>query len=159
MLFTCRPVGLDFLAHAPWRFENVVELGAPPDRVFALFEDGESWPRWFPGIQRVEWTSPDPKGVGTTRTVTLGMATAHEHFLAWEPGRRFAFRFSGANRPLFRAGVEDYVLEPSAAGTRFTYVVAVEPTWPVRMLAPVTRRVFAKMFRDGAAGLQAYVAR
>ena len=159
MLFRCRPVELDFLGSAPWRFETVVELRASPERVFALFEDGESWPRWFPGIRRVEWTTPDPKGVGTTRTVSLGLAAAHEYFLAWEPGRRFAFRFEGANRPLFRAGVEDYVLEPSGAGTRFTYVVALEPTWLLWLLGPVARPMLAKTFRDGAAGLQAFTAR
>ena len=29
----------------------------------------------------MQWTSPDPKGVGTTRTVRLDSATVFEHFL------------------------------------------------------------------------------
>jgi uncharacterized protein YndB with AHSA1/START domain len=160
MRFACRPVGLDFVERAPWSFENVVELAAPPERVFALFEDGASWPQWFPGIERVVWTTPDPKGVGTTRTVKLGLATVHEYFLAWEPGRRFAFRFDGADRPLFRAGIEDYVLEPLPGGrSRFTYRVHLEPSLLLWLLGPLSRRLLGGTFRDGAAGLQSFVAR
>ena len=156
--FECRPVDLDFAARAPWSFENVVDLDATPDEVFALFADGESWPRWFPGIRNVTWTSPEPKGVGTTRTVTLATATVFEHFVAWEPGRRFAFRFEGANRPLFRALLEDYVLEPLDGGrTRFTYRVAVDPTWLLRLLGPLARGLLARTFRGGAQGLRTYL--
>ena len=88
--------------------------------------------------------------IAATSYLIFGVRALHEG--------RFAFRFEGASRPLFRAGIEDYVLEPSGAGTRFTYVVALEPSLPVRMLGPVTRRMLGKTFRDGAAGLQAFVA-
>lgn len=159
MLFSCRPVGLEFIEGSPWRFENAVELDAPPARVFDLFADGESWPRWFPGIRRVVWTSPDPKGVGTTRTVTLATATVHEHFLCWDPGRRFTFRFTGADRPLFRAGIEDYRLEPASGGrTRFSYGVYLDPHPVVRALAPITRPMFGRTFRGGAQGLRDHLA-
>lgn len=159
MRFSCRPVELDFIARARWRFENTVELDAEPDAVFDLFADGESWPLWFAGIRRVEWTSPEPKGVGTTRTVTLTTATVFECFLAWDRGTRFAFRFEGANRPLFRAGIEDYRLEGIGAGrTRFDYGVYLDPSLLVRTLAPVTKPAFARMFRDATQGLQAYLA-
>jgi uncharacterized protein YndB with AHSA1/START domain len=158
MPFACRPVELAFVHEAPWRFESVVELAAPPERVFALFADGDSWPRWFPGMRHVEWTSPEPRGVGATRTVTLG-ATFDEQFLAWDPGRRFAFRFTAVSRPLLRAGVEDYRLEPLAGGrTRFTYAVGLEPSWLVWLFGFVTRPMFARTFADGAAGLQSFVA-
>jgi uncharacterized protein YndB with AHSA1/START domain len=75
MRFKCRPVGLDFIDGAAYRFENVVELEVSPEAVFNIFADGESWPRWFHDIKRVVWTSPEPKGVGTTRTVTLTTMT------------------------------------------------------------------------------------
>jgi uncharacterized protein YndB with AHSA1/START domain len=160
MRFACQPVGLDFAARAPWRFEHVVELDAAPERVFDLFADGESWPKWFPGIRRVLWTSPEPKGVGTTRTVTLSTLTVFEYFLAWEPGRRFAFRFEGADRPVFRAGLEDYVLEPLPGGrTRFAYRVFLEPTWLVRLAGPLARANFDRTLAAGAAGLRAFLAR
>lgn len=160
MRFACEPIGLDFTARARWSFEHVVELDATPEAVFELFADGESWPRWFPGIRRVVWTGPEQKGVGTTRTVTLDSVTVYEHFLAWDPGRRFAFRFDAADRPLFRAGLEDYVLEPlPGARTRFRYRVFLEPSWFVRLAGPLARSAFDRSFRAGAAGLRAYLAR
>jgi hypothetical protein len=159
MRFNCRPVGLDFIDGAAWRFENVVELDAPPEAVFDIFADGESWPRWFRDIERVVWTSPEPKGVGTTRTVTLTTMTVYEHFLAWDRGRRFAFRFEASSLPLCRAGVEDYRLEALPLGrTRFTYGVYLEPTLVVRLAGPVARAQFASMFRRAAEGLKNYVA-
>jgi len=157
MHFPCRPVGLEFIAEAPWRFENVVELDAPPEQVFDVFADGESWPRWFEGIQRVVW-GPEPKGVGTTRSVTLTTGTVHEYFLAWDRGKRFAFRFTGANRPYFRAGVEDYRLEDIGNGrTRLSYGVYLEPTLLVRAFAPIAKGMFGSMFRTAAAGLVRYL--
>lgn len=159
MHFACRPVGLEFIEVADYRFENVVELKASAESVFDMFADGESWPRWFPGIQRVDWTTPEPKGVGTTRTVRLTTATVFEHFLVWERGRRFTFRFEGANRPLFRAGIEDYRLEDLGfERCRFTYGVYLDPTLLVRLLGPLTRAWFAHTFTSGARGLQAYLA-
>ncbi len=136
---------------------NTVELGWSPERVFAVFEDGESWPRWFRGIQRVEWTSPKPWGVGTTRTVTLETLTAYERFFCWEPGRRFSFHFAAASLPLFRSMAEDYLLEPLPGGrTRFQYTVAVDPGAALKLGAPLARKTFESMFRAGALGLQQF---
>jgi hypothetical protein len=163
MHFTCRAVELDFLDSAGWRFENVVQLDATSGEVFDIFTDGESWPTWFGGIKRVVWTSPEPKDVGTTRTVELSVTplsvTVYERFLAWDPGQRFTFRFEGVSLPLFDAGIEDYQLESLSGGRcRLTYTVCLDPTTAVRLSGPVTRPLFARMFRTGALGLQSYVA-
>jgi hypothetical protein len=126
--------------------------------VFDLFADGASWPLWFEGIRSVEWTSPEPKGVGTTRTVRLTTATVYEHFLVWDRGRRFTFRFEGANRPLFRAGIEDYRLEDIGGGRcRFSYGVYVEPTSLVSILSFATRPMLGKSFEGATRGLERYV--
>jgi hypothetical protein len=160
MRFDCRAVGPEYFESAPWRFVNQAELDAPPERAFAAFEDAESWPRWFAGIRRVDWTSPKPFGVGTTRTVTLSSATVFEHFFRWEPGRRFSFHLTAhrAPLPLFRALAEDYLLEPLDGGrTRFTYSVALEPALPVKLGGAVARGSFASMFAGAAAALPGYL--
>jgi len=159
MRFKCQPVGLDFIDRAAWRFENTVDLEASPEAVFDIFADGESWPRWFDGIRRVVWTSPEPKGVGTTRTVTLTTMTVDEHFLAWERGKRFAFRFEASSLPLCTAGVEDYRLEDLGSGrSRFSYGVYLDPTFVARLAGPIARAQFRAMFRRAAEGLRTYVA-
>jgi hypothetical protein len=82
MRFPCHPVDASFFDTAPMRFRNTVELATRPVDVFAVFEDGESWPRWFPAIHKVVWT-----GVGTTRTVWLTGVTVEERFFRWEQDR------------------------------------------------------------------------
>ena len=85
MRFSGRPVDASFFDTAPMRFKNVVELNASPAKVFAIFEDGESWPQWFRAIHKVAWTSNKPYGVGTTRTVWLTPVTLDEHFMGAGP--------------------------------------------------------------------------
>jgi hypothetical protein len=76
MRFSCRPVDASFFDTAPMRFKNVVELNASPAKVFAIFEDGESWPQWFRAIRKVAWTSNKPYGVGTTHGLRRSPSTS-----------------------------------------------------------------------------------
>jgi hypothetical protein len=140
------------------RFKNAMELYAPPAEVFAIFEDGDSWPKWFHGIHKVVWTSNKPYGVGTTRTVWLTGITVDEHFFRWEQDRRFSFYLTAASMPLVHALAEDYLLEEIAPGyTRFTYSVAIKPRLALSMAGPIARRLFNSMLRDACQGLQSYV--
>jgi hypothetical protein len=158
MRFPCHPVDASFFDTAPMRFRNAVELVARPADVFAIFEDGESWPRWFHGIRKVVWTSNKPYGVGTTRTVWLTGVSVDEHFFRWEQDRRLSFYLTGQSMPLAHALAEDYLLEEVAPSkTRFTYSVAIEPRLALRMGGPIARTYLGSMFRNGCKGLQNYV--
>jgi hypothetical protein len=158
MRFPCHPVDASFFDTAPMRFRNAVELAARPVDVFAIFEDGESWARWFHGIRKVVWTSNKPYGVGTTRTVWLTGVSVDEHFFRWEQDRRCSFYLTGHSMPLFHAFAEDYLLEEVGPGkTRFTYSVAIEPRLTLSMGGPIARTYFGSMFRNGCKGLQSYV--
>ena len=91
----CDRVDDAFADSAPVRLVNAVEIAATPEQIWAALEDASAWPRWANVIRRVEWTSPEPRGVGTTRTVTmLGGLVGYEEFVAWEPHRRMTFRFN-----------------------------------------------------------------
>jgi hypothetical protein len=158
MRFPCHPVDSAFFETAPMRFKNAVELAARPVDVFAIFEDGDSWPNWFHGIRKVAWTSNKPYGVGTTRTVWLTLVTIDERFFRWEQDRRFSFYLTGHSIPLFHALAEDYLLEELApAKTRFTYRVAIEPRLAVAMGGPISRMYFGSMFKSACRNLQSYV--
>src|SRR3954452_13613709 len=67
----CERVGLDFIDSAPFRFVSTVDLTIMPEQVFEVLDDAESWPQWATAITKVTWTSPQPHGVGTTRTVNM----------------------------------------------------------------------------------------
>jgi polyketide cyclase/dehydrase/lipid transport protein len=158
MRFSCHPVDASFFDTAPMRFKNVVDLDARLAEVFAIFEDGESWPKWFSGMQKVVWTSNKPHGVGTTRTVWLGLITLDERFFRWEQDRRFSFYLTGHSMPLAHALAEDYLLEEFVPGkTRFTYSVAIEPRLALSMGGPIARAYFSSMFRNACKSLQSYV--
>lgn len=127
----CRAVGMEFFDEAPARFVAEVEVAATPEEIFDAFEDAASWPAWALPIKHVEWTSPPPFGVGTTRTVTMIGGVGKEVFIAWERGRRMAFRFTETSMPNTAAFAEDYQVTDLGNGrTRVRWIMAMEPTGP-----------------------------
>ncbi|MDM0117760.1 SRPBCC family protein [Variovorax sp. J22R133] len=158
MHFDCHPVDSSFFDTAPMRFRHEVDLDAAPAKVFAIFDDENSWPKWFKAIHKVEWTSPRPHGVGATRTVKMATATIFEHFFCWEQDRRCSFYLTGMSMPLANALAEDYLLEEVAPGkTHFTYRVAIEPRLPVEAGGPLADLYFDHMFKSACEHLQTYV--
>lgn len=72
-----------------------VDLAIAPEQLFEVLGDAASWPRWATVITNVTWTSPEPRGVGTTRVVEMrGGIVGNEEFLVWEPFTHMAFRFN-----------------------------------------------------------------
>jgi carbon monoxide dehydrogenase subunit G len=127
-MFPCERVGLDFLETAPFRFSNSVDLAITPEQLFEVLGDAESWPRWASVITKVTWTSPEPRGVGTTRTVKMrGGIVGDEEFLAWEPFSHMAFRFNECSTRSVAAFAEDYRVEVIPGGCRLTWTMAQKP--------------------------------
>jgi len=124
----CERVGLDFIDTAPFRFVSTVDLSITPEQLFDVLADADSWPKWAKVITKVVWTSPEPRGVGTTRTVYMrGGIVGDEEFLAWEPFTHMAFRFNEASTAGIAAFAEDYRVTPTAAGCHLTWVMAMKP--------------------------------
>ena len=124
----CERVGLDFIDSAPFRFVSTVELAITPEQLFEVLGDAESWPHWATVITNVEWTSPEPRGIGTTRTVTMrGGIVGDEEFLAWEPFTHMAFRFNEASTGSIAAFAEDYRVVQTPGGCHLTWVMAMKP--------------------------------
>ena len=154
MEFSCNKVGMDFVESAPERIVNEIELEASPERVFEVLENGDAWPRWFDDILKVEWTSPKPFGVGTTRIVTLKPMTVYEEFIAWETGKRFTFCFTGTSLPFMKALCEDYRLEPLGKNrTKFTYIVAYDPHLHIELAGPIGKWALGNMFQNATHSL------
>ena len=149
----CDKVADGWIDTAPVQLINTVDIDATPEQIWAALEDSAAWPRWASVITNVEWTSPRPFGVGTTRTVTMrGGIVGYEEFIAWQPHVRLGFRFNAATTSGVRAFAERYVLEPQpAGGTRVTWVMAMAPRGPSRAIVPLTqlpmRLAFRRMLR------------
>lgn len=158
-LHPCRPVGLDFLESAPLRFSNSVDLAPPPEAVFAVLARADTWPRWASVITHVEYTSPAPHGVGTTRVVTMrGGLVGDEEFLAWEPGEHLAFRFNASSTRSLAAFLEDYRIVPHGSGSRLTWSLGQELAGPSARLAPLSRPVMDRVFQRFLRNLQRLLA-
>ena len=163
--FPCTPVELDFLEQTPNVFVATEVVRATPRQIFEVFEDAQAWTVWAMPIQKVEWTSPRPYGVGTTRSVhMMGGLIGHERFIAWEPGRRMAFTFIGASKDATEKFLEDYRVEDLGNGTcRVQWYMAMEPKGFSRHLMfltrPLMRFAVRSMFRKFRQYTEDYAAR
>ncbi|HTM83990.1 MAG TPA: SRPBCC family protein [Mycobacterium sp.] len=127
--YECERVELDFIANAPFRFVSTVDLAITPEQLFEVLSDETSWPHWATVITKVEWTSPEPRGIGTTRTVSMrGNIVGDEEFLAWEPFSHMAFRFNTSTSDAISAFAEDYRVVETAEGCHLTWVMAMKPS-------------------------------
>lgn len=148
--FKAEPVEEAFFETAPLRVAEAFEIPRPVADVWAeLTADNPL--AWCRILNRIEWTSPRPFGVGTTRTATSlgGTNVIREVFFRWEEGRRMSFYVTEASTPLFRRFGEDYLVEPTSdASCRFTWIIAAEPRPAARIASPVNRRLLGTLFRD-----------
>jgi carbon monoxide dehydrogenase subunit G len=127
--YPCQKVELDFIDAAPVRFVSKVDLAITPEQLFEVLGDAESWPHWATVITKVVWTSPEPRGVGTTRTVTMrGNIVGDEEYIAWEPFSHMEFRFNQSNSKAISAFAEDYRVVETAEGCHLTWVMAMKPS-------------------------------
>ena len=134
----CKNVNESFLSTARARGETTRTMSVSASQLFAAFEDGDSWPEWVPVIRRVQWTSPKPYGVGTTRTVTLlGGIELDERFWAWEQNRHMGFVVTASSSGMTRALIESYEVTPiDARSCTLRWRMAMELSSPLSFVAP-----------------------
>lgn len=156
----CERVDLDFVDNAPFVFRNGVDLAVTPEQLFEVLGDAESWPRWASVITKVTWTSPEPRGVGTTRIVEmrggLRPLVGNEEFLAWEPFTRMAFRFNECSTRSVAAFAEDYRVEATPGGCRLTWTMAQKPAGPARLAMVVAGPLLNLALRRFLRNLRGY---
>lgn len=162
--YECTKVGLEFLEQTNNVFQAEEIVRATPEQVFDVFEDEHSWTVWAFPIQKVEWTSPKPFGVGTTRTVSMmGDMDGFEEFVAWERGKRMAFTFLGCSKDATEKFLEDYRVTDLGDGTcKVEWYMAMEPRGFSRhmmwMTRPLMRIVNRRMFRKFKTVVEDYAA-
>ncbi len=156
--YDCERVDLDFIDSAPFRFVSTVDLAITPEQLFEVLADETSWPHWATVITNVEWTSPEPRGVGTTRTVSMrGHITGNEEFLAWEPFSHMAFRFNTSTSDAISAFAEDYRVVETTDGCHLTWVMAMKPSGIAgRLGMTLGRPVMAWLFQRFLHNLRRY---
>ena len=124
-----------------------IHLPLPPQAVFAFAGDYRNDTQWRRGVMLMRCEPDAPRLGGRTHETLQFMGLRAEtlaEIIAWEPGRRTAFRaLSGPvpceGRRLFEADGE---------GTRLSYVLHLSPQGRWRLLNPL----LALLFRWQAAG-------
>jgi len=162
--FECTPVGVEFLGQTRNHFVAQEIVRATPEQIFDVFEDAHAWTVWALPIQKVEWTSPRPYGVGTTRSVhMMGGLVGYERFVEWERGKRMAFTFVGASKDATEKFLEDYRVTDLGDGTcRVEWHMAMEPKGFSRQMMflsrPIMRMANQRMLRKFRRYAEAYAA-
>lgn len=153
MAFSLTEQDADWAGAAPVHHSGEAVVNADPATVFATLADHASWPQWFRGLTRAV-PDGDGSGVGATRTVWVGPARVRERFVAWEPGRRFAFCGIEANTPGLKSLVEVIDLRPADEGrTAVRYTVGVEAAAVPAVLNPGLRAFAHRVVTSGLKGL------
>lgn len=156
-LHPCEHVGLDFIDAAPNRFSNSVDLAITPEQLFEVLADAGSWPRWAKVITGVTWTTPEPRGVGTMRTVDMrGGLVGAEEFIAWQEHTLLAFRFNEASEKRIKAFAERYDVVPTPEGCRLTWTLAMEVTGVARFTLAPSKPLLNLGFRRFLKNLRRY---
>jgi polyketide cyclase/dehydrase/lipid transport protein len=149
-LFSLQPCDEAFFESAPVRDAATFDIPLPAETVWAELTAGDAL-GWCRALD-IDWTSPRPFGVGTTRTARVYKGTAlvlRERFFTWEEGRRKSFYGLEASLPAYRRLAEDYLVEPTSdESCRLTWVIASEPTALGRAMAPLTRPITNSFFKD-----------
>jgi hypothetical protein len=148
--FSAQPVDASFFETAPFRMADSFAIERSAAEVWAELTADNAL-AWCRILQRIDWTSPRPFGVGTTRTVrSLGGASVlDERFFRWEDGRRMSFYVERSSAPLFNRFAEDTVVEPiSETSCRFAWTIAVEPKPVARLANPGNKLLLSSLFRD-----------
>lgn len=151
--FECTIVGVDFLEQSSNVFVAEEIVRASPEQIFEVFEDAHAWTVWALPIQKVEWTSPKPYGIGTTRSVhMMGDMIGYEQFVEWERGKRMAFSFVGCSKDATEKFIEDYRVTDLGDGRcKVEWHMGMEPRGFSQRLMfltrPLMRMANRRMFR------------
>lgn len=127
-------------------------LPAEPEAVWSELADWERYAEWMPDVAWVRALGPG-RELGmrlAVRTRVLGMPLVTDtlEVTAWEPPRRMAVAHLG-----LAGGWGEWLLEPEAAGTTFTWTESLRIPPPLlgelalRVYRPVLERTFRASIR------------
>lgn len=135
--------------------ESIVEIALPQKAVFAFADDTSKAPQWLGLCHSLDLVSSPPKRVGSAlRYLYKEGGRVREMqgtVTAFEPPRCLEMKLADA---MFEIAVS-FQVEPSGAGSRFTYVFELTPRKLIaKLMAPVVRGMTQKQVVKDAAKLK-----
>jgi len=136
------------------RIRSSIVIEKPIEDVFAVLTDVEKTERWWPGDVKEYWTSPPPRGVGSTRhavITTFGRRTETDAVATeYDPPHRAVMTGTSPNAPF--VAVFDFRSE--GGGTRVEMTTDFNFQGAQRVVGPIFVRWMARQWDDGLATLK-----
>ena len=136
------------------RVVNTVTIDRPVEDVFAVLTDVEQTGDWFPGDVEEHWTSPPPRGVGSTRhaVVTVFGRRMENDAVAteYEPPSRAAMAGTTPNAPF----VVSLDLATVGGGTRVVVTSEITLRGVGRIFGPVVAAIYGRAWARGLENLK-----
>jgi hypothetical protein len=138
-------------------FTGHLDVGLPPDAVFARLADMTELDRWNPNVTASRRTSGDRLVVGSTYLSTIRRGplrmTARSTLAKVEPGR--SVTYEGSISGLW--SVDTLTFETHGKGTRIVFENrTTTPTW-LRPIAPILNAAFQPQARRAVEGARRYL--
>jgi uncharacterized protein YndB with AHSA1/START domain len=118
-----------------------IDIGAPPDRVFAVWMDLDRMTEWVGGVTQVTDVTGPIDVAGTRYTVRFGPMKSPTEILEVERPHHVRTRFGN----LILKGESDVRFEPTPSGTRLTQVFRTRG-----VISAITGRLFASGSYEGS---------
>ena len=118
------------------KFTNTITIERPPATVFAYLANLENLPRWNYALSETRQLTPGPPGVGTrylqTRTIPVHSEESLE-ITELVPDQKLTVSGTLSSLP----AVLTYTLEAVDSGVILTNTVDLQPSGPLKLLAPL----------------------
>ena len=118
------------------KFTNTITVERPPTTVFAYLANLENLPRWNYALSETRQLTPGPPGVGTRYVQTRTLPVHAEESLEiteFVPDQKLTVQGALSSLP----AVLSYSLEAGSGGTILTNTVDLQPSGPLKLLAPI----------------------
>ena len=131
-------------------FEISVDIGAPPETVWAVMSDPERWHEWTQSVRSIRLLDKGPLAVGSRALVRQPrFPPALWKVSAIEPGKSFTWKTGAPGAWVYGR----HSVEAAAGGTRATLRLDYEGALG-RLLARLTRDITNRYLGYEAAGLK-----
>lgn len=136
------------------RVTNRITIDRPVADVFAVLTDVEQTGMWFPGNAEEHWTSPPPRGVGSTRhavVTVLGRRTENDAVATvYDPPHRAVMEGTTPNAP-FVVGLD---FRAVGDATQVTVTSEFRLHGLGRVAGPLVAAVYGRAWARGLATLK-----
>jgi len=129
-----------------------VDIAAPPQRVWAVLSDVESWPEWTPTVTSVRLLDQGPLRLGSRAVIHQPRLPENEYVVTeLEPGRSFTWVASG---PGVRT-TGRHAIDPLPGGEARVRLSVAQAGWLGTLMGPFFRGLTDRYLATEADGLRA----